>query len=313
MPVYNAASFMSRALTSAQRQTVENIEILVIDDKSTDATLEVAYNISKSDSRVRVLSQSRNGGPSQARNRGIEEARGEWIALLDDDDNFHPDRLCILIAEPAPQKADVIFDNIELYDPHSQMVIGIGVPPSLLSSGVLSISDFLKGCDPFLAGTKLANLKAVIRKSVLKDHHISYSDAYIYGEDLKFYLDIFLTKSAVYYVERALYTYTVQTGGLGQKSPFSRTVHDTSQLIGAMTDTLSRWQGNIAPETQALLRQRLDALREFQSFIALKNQIKERRPLEFVRSVIQNPRAFARLANHALSGLNGQQTSSLLA
>jgi len=297
---------MGRAIASAQKQTLDDIEILVIDDKSTDDTLAIAHRIAESDPRIRVLPQAQNGGPSAARNRGLKEARGKWIAVLDDDDRFHPERLQTLLAEAEARNADVIFDNIELFDAHSQTVLGIGIPPSFLGSGFMGVSDFLRACDPFLPGTKFSNLKWVIKKSIIADRDLSYSEAYRFGEDLKLYLEVFLTGATVYYVEKAFYTYTLQVGKQGQKSPFTRTVQDSSQLIGAMNDTLSKWQDDITPLNRSLIKRRLDALHDFQGYAALKGQIRERRPLGSVRSLIQNPRLFLRLANSAMSKFKRQ-------
>lgn len=92
IPVYNGAGYVGQALESALGQTYSHLEILVIDDGSTDRSLDVLELYAKRDPRVRVLRQP-NGGVAKARNRCIEEARGELIAPLDADDLWQPQKI----------------------------------------------------------------------------------------------------------------------------------------------------------------------------------------------------------------------------
>lgn len=89
IPCYNAARFIGETLRSAVNQTHAPLEIIVIDDGSTDSSIQVAESFC---SPVRVVRQA-NRGPQFARNRGIAEARGEWIAFLDADDLWMPAKL----------------------------------------------------------------------------------------------------------------------------------------------------------------------------------------------------------------------------
>ena len=92
VPAYNAEPFLARTLRSALGQTYVALEIIVIDDGSTDSTAAAARAFAQGDKRVRVISVP-NGGVAKARNIGISEAAGEIVAFLDADDLWHPTKL----------------------------------------------------------------------------------------------------------------------------------------------------------------------------------------------------------------------------
>src|SRR5262245_12573229 len=92
LPVYNGAAFLEAALASVRAQTHADWEMLLVDDGSTDATPAIAAAAAAADPRILVLRKS-NGGISAALNLGLSQARGEWIARLDSDDEMEPDRL----------------------------------------------------------------------------------------------------------------------------------------------------------------------------------------------------------------------------
>ena len=92
MPAWNAGATIVEALRSVAAQTYRNLEIIIVDDGSADATAALASQFCASDARARIVNRS-NGGPAAARNLGIAEARGEWIALIDADDVWHPSKV----------------------------------------------------------------------------------------------------------------------------------------------------------------------------------------------------------------------------
>ncbi len=92
MPAYNVAPYVGAAVESACAQTFGDLEVLVVDDGSTDATAEIVAAISRRDPRVRLLRKS-NGGISTARNLALNAATGRYLALLDSDDTWDPEYL----------------------------------------------------------------------------------------------------------------------------------------------------------------------------------------------------------------------------
>ena len=119
IPVYNGAETISRALDSVFSQTYPPHETIVVDDGSVDETAEI---VSAYGGRVRYFRQG-NSGPSMARNRGVELANGEWIAFLDADDWYYPDRLR-LHAELITARSDLDFivGNFDYRDPEGSLL-----------------------------------------------------------------------------------------------------------------------------------------------------------------------------------------------
>jgi glycosyltransferase involved in cell wall biosynthesis len=91
IPAYNRAETITTAIRSVQAQSIGDWELLVVDDASTDNTVAVVESIL--DPRIRLLRQTTNGGPSVARQTGVDAASGEFVALLDSDDEWLPEKL----------------------------------------------------------------------------------------------------------------------------------------------------------------------------------------------------------------------------
>lgn len=115
IPAYNRATTIRAAVESALRQTVQEIEVLVVDDASSDETAAIASGIG--DRRVEVLLRDRNGGASAARNTGIRHARGAFIAFLDSDDVWLEEKLARQLAalRAAPDEIAVSCTGAEIH------------------------------------------------------------------------------------------------------------------------------------------------------------------------------------------------------
>ena len=92
IPVFNGASYVAKAVQSVQDQTMRDVEIIVVDDGSTDGTQEILMELERAATDIRMVSQEHQGS-SVARNTGIERARGDFIAFLDCDDVWLPEKL----------------------------------------------------------------------------------------------------------------------------------------------------------------------------------------------------------------------------
>lgn len=130
IPVYNVESCLSRCIESIQRQTMQDLEIILVNDGSTDTSGIICDKYALQDKRIRVIHQD-NGGQVSARNAGIEIATGEYIAFVDSDDWIESDMISTLYTTAVEKNADVVMEGMieEIGDKHYPVV-------NVLSEGI---------------------------------------------------------------------------------------------------------------------------------------------------------------------------------
>lgn len=116
MPAYNAADYIEAAIRSVMTQTLTDWELYVIDDCSPDATVAVAERLAREDRRITVLRNENNMGVSRTRNRGLDLCRGRYVAFLDSDDIWLPEKLEKQIALLTQKKADIAYCSYAIID-----------------------------------------------------------------------------------------------------------------------------------------------------------------------------------------------------
>ncbi len=93
MPSYNTADYIAETIQSVVKQTYSHWELIIVDDCSTDNTDNIVASFLKNDSRIQYFKNEKNSGAAVSRNRALREAHGKWIAFLDSDDLWHPEKL----------------------------------------------------------------------------------------------------------------------------------------------------------------------------------------------------------------------------
>lgn len=118
VPVYNVEKYIGETMDCVRRQSYENWELLLVEDCSTDDTLQVveAYINRVKDERIRLLRQPVNGGAANARNAGVLQARGRFIAYLDSDDLWEPGKLACQLDFAEKKDAAFVFTGYEFAD-----------------------------------------------------------------------------------------------------------------------------------------------------------------------------------------------------
>jgi glycosyltransferase involved in cell wall biosynthesis len=154
IPTRNRAHLLHRTLESVLKQSTENLEVIVVDDGSTDSTAAVA---AAADPRVRVLRNPKPTGVSAARNRGIAAARGEWIAFCDDDDLWAPNKLQQQLTAAGRASANWAYAGDVNVDDQLRVLSG-GPPP-----GPEAVMALLPRFNPLASGGS----NVVVRSNIL--------------------------------------------------------------------------------------------------------------------------------------------------
>ena len=183
---HNRAELLPTAVESILQQTLQDFEIVIVDDASTDETPEVVERLSAQDARIRALRSEENVGAGGARNLGFAEARGEFVAVLDDDERAEPERLEQQVAflDQHAQVA-VVFSAIRWVDAEDQTL--------RLSPGPILRDELPR--DPkvlfrllYLEGNCLPNGTLLARRQVMLDH--PYAAELRIGEDWALFLEL---------------------------------------------------------------------------------------------------------------------------
>ena len=163
IPVYNRQNLIGLCIQSALDQTLAPLEIVVVDNASTDATWEVCQSFAQRDERVRIFRNERNIGPVRNWKRCIDEARGEFGKLLFSDDLIYPTFLEKTVPYLVDSTVGLIFTAVEIGSEIGQTVItvdGVGIPT------IFPAADFIR--DSLLGASVLSPGNALFRLTDLK-------------------------------------------------------------------------------------------------------------------------------------------------
>lgn len=173
LPVYNGEKFVGRAIESVLDQTYEGLELIVVDDGSSDNSLDVVQ--SYTDSRLKLFKKT-NGGPASARNFGIKHSFGEFIALIDQDDLWYPEKLekQIILLSQNSKLGMVYCDALSVYEDGSG-------PTSKWSE--LHVPQTGKVFIDLYQGNFILSSSAIFRKSLIHKIGLVDEDKKYFGVD----------------------------------------------------------------------------------------------------------------------------------
>jgi beta-1,6-glucosyltransferase len=257
IPAYNVSGIIGRAIRSAVAQTFPPLEILVIDDCSTDNTVEVVRALGREIPTLRLLSTPANGGPSAARNVGLRAAKADWIALLDSDDAWKPGRLKRLSEVARATSADFVADDLVLWD----AVAAVEVKPFYYElpepQKQISIVDLFQADDNFNFSKKSFTLmKPIYRREFLAEHKLQYNESMRVSEDFAFLAESLFNGAKLILIDEAYYIYSVPSGPSG-RSQYSRSAYQFNSVIEESDRLRQKYGGRIDPP----LKRAMDSFR----------------------------------------------------
>lgn len=271
---YGAQAFIERAIRSVLAQTLTDLEVVVVDDVSPDGSAAIVEALAREDARVRLVRMEANGGPAAARNRAIAEARGRWLAVVDSDDLLAPDRVETLVAAAEAADADMIADDLLVFDDGK----ADGAKPFLsardrrVGAFDLSLGEYLRRSVMYGADPNPGFLKPIIRRVSLDALGIRYDERLRIGEDDDFVIRSLLGGMRYRIIARPGYFYRKHGSSISH-----RLSTDALDAIIAADATLHCRITAEHPDHSRACRIRSTALQRARAFNHLVSAIKERR------------------------------------
>ncbi|UVI39084.1 glycosyltransferase family 2 protein [Qipengyuania spongiae] len=282
---YDALPYLDAAIESALSQAGVSVEVLVVEDHGSDASLAHAQAWQARDPRVRVFRTPANGGPGAARNIAIDEMRGRWFAVLDSDDLLAPQRSRLLIDVADAHGADLIADDLVLF--------GEGIeehrflPPELAAEGGRWIDPEFYFASTIMLGTEpnLGFLKPMIRKSALDTSGVRYDPGLRIGEDDALIVRLLLAGLSYYLMPEPGYRYRKHGASISHRLSLA----NAEKML--RSEHLLRADLAATGLAGRAYRRRLGSIERAVAFTHSVEAMKARKPLAALAPLLANPRA----------------------
>ncbi|PDQ17256.1 glycosyl transferase [Mesorhizobium sanjuanii] len=280
---YNAEATIDRAISSAIAQRDVSVEVIVVDDKSRDRTLDLANAWPRD--VVRVVALPANRGPGGARNAGLELARGRWVAVLDSDDAVYPGRICAMIARAEKAGAEIAVDNLQVVREDGVAEETMFPADYLEGLSEISLADYIAGNVVFESRFNLGYLKPIFQRRFLNENGLRYDEHLSIGEDY-ILLASALAKGGRCVVEPTTgYVYHIRTGSISRVLE----LHHVEAMRNA--DIVFARTHSMDAKAEAAFARRTRSLRKAASFLSLVQHIKARSPLKAIWTALSDPAA----------------------
>lgn len=201
IPVYNVEAYLTQCLDTCVNQTLYDIEIICVNDGSTDSSLDILKKYAEIDPRIKIINKE-NGGLSSARNAGIKSAMGEWLMFLDSDDFLSLNACERVWAETQEAKTDIIAFGSDMYPqnprpPHwYERTLYIGTRRYYSFNPDVLFKE--PGAKPFI-------WRQAFKKEFIDSLDVLFDDGY--GEDIIFQFKVFPFANNVAFISDRLYNY----------------------------------------------------------------------------------------------------------
>lgn len=212
IPVYNVEKYLEQCLDSVINQNLQDIEIICVDDGSTDNSPSILEKFSSKDNRIKIFSKE-NGGQASARNLGIKKAKGKYIAFVDSDDFIKEDMFVKLYDVAENNNLDIAMCKIALYDDNTGNIdenawyYKLGVFGNF-NKKIFNHNDTRE----FTCEISVTPYNKIYKTSLLQENNILFPEGLIF-EDEKFFYDVYLRAKRVSLLDDFLYYYRTNRKG----------------------------------------------------------------------------------------------------
>ncbi|HYW21787.1 MAG TPA: glycosyltransferase family 2 protein [Nodularia sp. (in: cyanobacteria)] len=293
IPAYNTENYISKAIDSALNQTLSNIEIIVVDDASSDQTLEMVRKFN--DQRLKILVNQKNLGISATRNRALRAAEGKWVAVLDSDDWYAPERLEKLLQVAYSENADMVADNLYFIEDGQDYPWGTLISESGESINQIKLIEPVYFVETDVYGKQSLHLglsKPIFNRDFLIRNSIEYDEILTINEDFWLDLQCLVYGAKFIFLPESYYFYRSRSGSLIYSSPkktLELSCNKTREFM-AKEDTVNR-----NPNLAKALFKKLTICQQYLAYYRVIEPIKKKQYLQFLIQLLQNPYFFVHL------------------
>jgi succinoglycan biosynthesis protein ExoO len=284
---FNAADTVARAIESALAQHDVSVEVVVVDDCSSDRTIAVAHGFPRD--HVRVVKLETNRGPGGARNAGREAAAGRWVAVLDADDTIHPERLARMIRRAGASGAEIVVDNLEVVHDDGEPGEPMFVRERLQALSHISLADLIGTSLLFESTFSYGYMKPMFERRFLRDAGLRYDEALRIGEDYIFLASALARGGRCAVEPSAGYRYHVHAGSI------SRVLEPGHVEAMLRADAAFLREHDLDTTALAAQARRTRSLHRGASFLSLVDHLKHRAPLKAAGVILRDPAALRHL------------------
>ena len=207
VPIYNQEKYLEECIESIINQTYHNLEIILVNDGSTDNSLEICKKYKKKDKRIIIIDKE-NKGLSSSRNAGLRKATGDYIMFCDSDDYYLPDTCLLMEKEITEKDADYVIGNyINCYEDGKFWKKPI-FDKKLYPNFKVEITDYTKSF--YIMSSSVCN--KIFRKSFLDKNEFVFVEG-LPAEDAIFTTACFVKSTKVYYIKDIIYAYRQRNAG----------------------------------------------------------------------------------------------------
>jgi succinoglycan biosynthesis protein ExoO len=260
----NEAEYIRKSLQSVLTQSLDRLEVIVVDDASTDDTAAIVASLD--DPRVHLLRNRRPLHISRSRNQAIDRARGTWLAILDADDWMLPGRLEHLLNAGEAHDADLVADDVYFVPEGTPVNLEHGLQANARGYARplrrlfrdthlphwLTLEDLLRGRLPGGNDPRISLVKPLIRRSFLEAHGLRYLEVARGEQDVPFYLDCLGHGARFLLVDEARYCYRLHADMTSK----NWSVDDHRRRLRANRELQTRSYATASPAMQRLFERR---------------------------------------------------------
>lgn len=292
MSNFNGALYLEPAVASVLGQSHRRLELIVVDDASTDNSLAILQQISASDDRLKIIALPANAGPAGARNAALDAAQGAWIAIVDADDLIHPLRIERLLVAASTMGVDMIADDLVSFGAISAAGQTLLEDRLIEEPMRITSADLIRSDTAGMGMGSFGYLKPMIRRDVLGP--LRYDETLRVGEDFDLYSRLLLGGADFMLSPDPTYLYRRHTASVSHRLsvPVLERLVQAHDSAAKLVDNDSFANRDLQTALAARRARLVRALR-YQSLV---DAIKARKIVRAVRYILRHPALLADLA-----------------